>query len=286
MKKTFPFFLTLGLLLLAQNLLQAEPARSKKFVFSVPAKKILEVELNIQYSSSFRIRPNKQSDQVVVELDYDPEYLTADVDYDKDTNHLTVDLTGESWKDNLSDDTKRGDCTVYLPSGVPIDLESDSRVGEINFELGGLSLKYIHLEVFAGAVQIRFRKPNPIILEDFDISGKIGQLDLQQFGNARFQTGVIETGIGELDLDLEGAEVDFPQELDINMKIGDTNVLIPENRPVKLRISKFLFLSQIDLPPEFEKRGNYYFCNVKKNTRNLLYLKISPGLGVLSVDFE
>ena len=285
MKKIRSFLWVLGLLLLAQNLLQAEPTKSKKFVFQVPAQKMLEVELNIQYSSNFRIRPNKESRQVVVEMDYDPEYLTADADYDPDMNHLTVELTGEHWKDNL-DDTKRGDCTVYLPSGVPIDLESDSRVGEINFDLGGLSLKYIHLEVFAGAVQIRFRKPNPIILEDFDISGKIGELDLQEFGNARFRTGVIETGIGELDLDLGGAEVDFPQDLDINMKIGDTNVLIPENRPVKLRVSKFLFLTQVDLPSGFEKRGSHYFYNVGKNTKNLLYLKISPGLGMLSVDFE
>ncbi len=286
MRKRIVFPLTLVLLLLTLSILQAEPPKSKKYVFNVNLKQILEVELDIQYSSNFRIRPNKESKQVVVELDYDPEYLDSDVNFDQEMNHLTVELIGENWKDNLSDDTKRGSCIVYLPAGVPIDLESDSKVGEIHFDLSGLAMKFIHLEVFAGSVEIQFQKPNPIVLEDFDISGKIGELDLQQFGNARFQTGVIETGIGELNLDLGGDQADFAQDLTINMKIGDTNVLLPENRPIKLRISKFLFLSQVDLPSEFEKRGSTYYYKVGKTPKNLLYLKISPGLGMLSVDFE
>ena len=275
-----------GIVLFWQAESPAIPLKSEKYAFAINPNQTLEVELNIQYSSNFRIRPNTDAKQVTVKLDYDTDYLTSEVHFDRETNHLNVELTGESWKDNWSDDSKRGECTVYLPAGVPIDLESDSKVGEIDFELGGLSLKFIHLEVFAGSVQIRFRKPNGIVLEDFDISGKVGELDLQQFGNARFQTGVIETGVGEMDLDLSGVSVDFPQDLNVEFKIGDANILLPRHRPIKLRVSKLLFLTQIDLPPQFEKRGSAYFFRAEKGSKNLLYVRVSAGLGNLSVDFE
>ena len=275
------------IILLLANLLQAKEMKSKKYVFDVTSGKVLVARLDVDVSSNFRIRPNPKSKQIIVEINYSPEKMDVDADFDPVSNHLYVSVDVEKWTKGFSNDEDSGECTVYFPLGIPIDLNSSCKAGEINFDLGGLSLENVDLHLAAGTVRVRFRKPNPIQMSDLSIDGKIGELDLEKLGNSGFQTADISAGIGELSIDLSGSkQIDFRQDVNVDVKIGETNLTLPENRPIKLRINKFLFLSQSDIPEEFERHGSYYTHGDVKNAKNLIYLRISPGLGTLNIDWE
>jgi len=275
------------LVLLLPHLILAKEIKSKKYVFDVTSEKLLVARLDIDISSDFRIRPNPDSKQIIVEINYNPEKMDVDADFDANSNHLYVSVDVEKWSKGFHGDQNSGECTVYFPLGIPIELNSSCKAGEINFDLGGLSLENVDLRLAAGTVKVRFQKPNPIQMDDFSIDGKIGELELEKLGNAGFQTADISAGIGVLSLGLSGSKkIDFPQDISVDMKIGEINLILPENRPIKLRISKFLFLSQSDIPDEFERHGSYYTHGDIKNARNLLYLRISPGLGALNIDWD
>ncbi len=275
------------LVLLLPHLILAKEIKSKKYVFDVTSNKLLVARLDIDISSDFRIRPNPDSKQIIVEVNYNPEKMDVDADFNPSNNHLYVSVDIEKWSKGFNSDEDSGECTVFFPLGIPIELNSSCKAGEINFELGGLSLENVDLRLAAGTVKVRFRKPNPIQMEDLSIDGKIGELDLEKLGNAGFQSAEISAGIGELSIDLSGSKrINFSQDVTVAVKIGEINLTIPENRPIKLRISKFLFLSQSDIPDEFERHGNYYTHGDIKNARNLLYLRISPGLGALNIEWE
>ena len=275
------------IILLFANLLQAKEMKSKKYVFDVTSGKVLVARLDVDVSSNFRIRPNPKSKQIIVEINYSPDKMDVDADFDPVSNHLYVSVDVEKWTKGFSNDEDSGECTVYFPLGIPIDLNSSCKAGEINFDLGGLSLENVDLHLAAGTVRVRFRKPNPIQMSDLSIDGKIGELDLEKLGNSGFQTADISAGIGELSIDLSGSkQIDFRQDVNVDVKIGETNLTLPENRPIKLRINKFLFLSQSDIPEEFERHGSYYTHGNVKNAKNLIYLRISPGLGTLNIDWE
>jgi len=288
MRKRIIFF-SAGLLLLflLPNLILAKEIKSKKYVFDVTSSKLLVAQLDIDISSDFRIQPNPNSRQIIVEITYNPEKMDVDADFDSTSNHLYVSVDVEGWTKGFKNDEDSGECTVYFPLGIPIELNSSCKAGEINFDLGGLSIANVDLRLAAGTVKVRFRKPNPIQMDDLSIDGKIGELDLQKLGNAGFQTADISAGIGELSIDLSGSKkIDFPQDVTVDVKIGETNLTLPENRPIKLRISKFLFLSQSEIPDEFERHGGIYTHGDVKNAKNLLYLRISPGLGALNINWE
>ncbi|NOY78605.1 MAG: DUF4097 domain-containing protein [Calditrichaeota bacterium] len=288
MRKRTAFY-SAGLLLvfLLPNLVLARQTKSKKYVFDVTSNKLLVARLDIDISSDFRIRPNPDSRQIIVDITYNPEKMDVDADFDSSSNHLYVSVDVEGWTKGFKNDEDSGTCTVYFPLGVPIELNSTCKAGEINFDLGGLSIENVDLRLAAGTANIRFREPNPIQMDDLSIDGKIGELDLQKLGNAGFQTAEISTAIGELSIDLSGSKkIDFSQDVTVDVKIGETNLTLPEDRPIKLRISKFLFLSQSEIPDEFEQHGGIYIHGDVKNAKNLLYLRISPGLGALNIDWE
>ncbi len=151
--------------------------------------------------------------------------------------------------------------------------------------MGGLRLTNFEIRNFAGEVQIEFRQPNKIEMNSLNINVKIGETTIKRLGNARFSDANINGGIGELYIDLSG-EGTKSMDVEIDLDIGSTTILLPRDFGVKLRSSTMGFLTDTKLDSEFEKRGRYYYSSNYDSAAKTMYANIHSGIGELRVDLR
>ncbi|MBN2411369.1 hypothetical protein JXQ31_06725 [candidate division KSB1 bacterium] len=233
------------------------------------------------------IKRNNNPGECHVYIKYLTERVDADIRFNEKHNELDVIVDFEnwkSWKDNTGDSTTPK-VIIELPSEPVLDIEADLKAGEFNLELGGLYLENLDFDNWAGEATINFDLPNKMEMNRLDINFKVGDLKVLNLGNARFSEADINSGIGELTLDFSGKSPEKAMAK-IDLDIGETRVIIPENIGTKLRVSKFLFLSQVRYPNWFEKRGRYYYSDNYNESNKSLYLMISTGIGELSIEVK
>lgn len=217
-----------------------------------------------------------------ITIDYDPEIVDVDVYYDPDAPRLEVLVDRDTWLEKRGD-KKEAEVLIELPFAVQLDLEADIKAGDVDFELGDLSLVRMELRTVAGEVRVAFSKPNRSVMEVLEINTKVGESRLRHLGNARFRTAEINGGIGELDVDFRG-ELYPDAAVRIDLDMGKTRLKLPEETGVRLSVSKFLFLSDVNLPYNLVKSGGYYYSRNYERADRHLTLQVSPGLGTLRIE--
>jgi len=249
----------------------------------VPQNKTLKITIQIDAGELFVEKYNRSA-QVRIIGQINKKFDDLEIDFNKRPNELSVFLDHDKWlkstKEDLSSSIK-----VYLPDDITIELTSEIKAGKIDFHIGGLSLKNFDLRTTAGEVEVDFDKANRIVMEFLEINVKIGSAKLQHLGNARFEDGRINGGIGELEIDFRGKGSNSAHA-DIDLDMGTTKVILPQDMGIKLRSTTFGFLTNRNISHRFEKRGRYYFSrNYDKQTRTLS-LVIHSGIGELDVLFR
>jgi len=285
MKKNILFGLILTLLILNGSLFAKYDELELDETFVITGEK-LKVIANIDIGK-VEIKKNNKANECHVYIEYQPERSDADIRFDEKHNVLDVIVDFEnwkSWKENKNDsNTPR--VIIELPSEPIIDIDANLKAGEFNLELGDLYLENLDFDNWAGEVTINFDMPNKMEMNRLDINLKVGELKVLNLGNAKFSEADINSGIGELFLDFSGESLEKSMAK-IDLDIGETRVVIPKNIGAKLRVSKFLFLSQVRYPNWFEKRGRYYYSENYNNSDKSLYLMISTGIGELSLEVK
>jgi len=247
--------------------------------YNVVPNEVLYVDVDIDAAE---VDFKKSSEPGVAQLSviYDVEEFEVFADYEKRRSRLDITFDKRGWGEH--DSNKTADVLIELPTEVEIDLRAKIKAGEIDVDFGGLSLKALDFTTWAGEVVIDFSEPNKTTLEDLRINTKIGETDVVRLGNARFRDAEINGGIGEMKIDLEG--VLLPESrADIDLDIGETKISLPEKSGVKLNVSKFLFLSNVEIPHDFRQSGRYYYSKNYDQAQQILDLNISPGLGELRI---
>ena len=217
-------------------------------------------------------------------IEYDNEYCEIDIDYNNRKNTLNIIADHESFSDHHDHDNRNKgvEITVELPYDPEIDLNIDCKAGNIDIQLGGLSLKNFELENLAGDIDIDFNKPNKITLGRFDVDSKASDIDLNNLGNAHFSDARINNHVGELSVDFSG---DILEDVtaDIDLKLGKTNIFIPEKIGTRMKISRFvLFNSEVHYA-SFEKKGSSYYSENYDDSDKLLSLNVKSVFGDLDI---
>ena len=235
-----------------------------------------------------RVEPNDQADECLIYMRYNKDGFTSEVNFNPKRSELEVvlDRHGLSlWKDDGSGHHMWSEVVISLPTVPKIDFYAKIKAGEVDMELGGLRLLDFELRNWAGDITVDFDEPNPVQMEYFEVDVKAGELKLRHLGNANFEEADINGGIGDLTLDFRGNAIEKALAR-IDLDVGETKVILPEDLGVKLKVTKFLFLSRVDLPVQFKRQGRYYYTeNYQTATRNL-YLRVSPGIGEFIVDID
>ena len=257
----------------------------------VTIDEVLKIEgprlvIDIKIDGGQIIIKKSDKDECHVYLQYNSEKSHADVQFDERQNNLEISVDYDSW--DLVKKDGDNDCAqliLELPQSQEIDLITDIKAGEINFDLGGIHLKNFELNNLAGEVRIDFQESNKTDMNIFDVNCKVGSLELLHLGNANLSDADINAGIGELTIDFRGQKTKRTVAR-IDLDIGESTIIVPEDIGVKMKVSRFLFLSNLDYPNWFKKSGKYYYSKNYKDTDNSLYLMISSGIGELNIRME
>lgn len=278
-----------------------EPERiTKTILFDVPG--INRMDVTLSYSmGSLTLSPNRETDQITGEIEYDPLLTTPHIDYDalgsrgkldirvesgseydeKDGNSVP-DRGGGRWKDR---EGKRyqSNLNLRLPRGIPLDMQLELGLGEGDLDLTDLSVSDFHLECGLSDVQITMESPNEVRSRSLTIQTGLGDLTAKGLGNLKAKTIQVEVGLGSANLDLSGDKVE-DMKGKIEVGLGSLNLILPKNANIRLKVSKS-FLSSVDVD-DLKQQGDYWVGDRWDANRPALEFDISVGLGSVDVDVE
>ncbi len=248
-----------------------------------------ELKLDLEVDGGeVKIVRSTSGDECHVIMKYSKDKCEGDVRFDDRRGELEVKLDFENWgmfKKHGGDGPDHAEVTIELPNDPDIDLRASIKAGEIELLLGDLHLRNFELRNWAGEVTVDFDQPNRTKLNTFDVNVKVGETSLLHLGNANFEEADINGGIGEMKIDFSGKKIDRAMAR-VDLDIGETTIIVPEDIGTKMRVSKFLFLSEVDYPRWFEQRGKYYYSENYRENDKSLYLLISTGIGELKIRVE
>lgn len=275
-KRTLIGFL---LLIFPVSAMAGEIARFNK-TYRLNQNGIYQIRLNLD-AAQFQLASSRKADEMRISVRYSEDEFKVSADFDEKRQRFEFYFDKRGWVNDDHDFIAEVD--IELPTRTKLDLQAKVKAGEIDMDLGGLMLVVADLTTWAGEVHLDFSEPNKTTMEYLEINTKIGETRIRHLGNARFADLGINGGIGEMQVDFSGA-MEANAKGDIDLDIGSTNLDFPSELGVKLKVAKFLFLSHIEVPYDFEHSGRHYVSKNYDMTTSKLDLRVSPGLGELQIN--
>ncbi|MDW7681551.1 MAG: hypothetical protein SCK70_13375, partial [bacterium] len=211
----------LFVLSLSANLIGEEDYLSIKERHRVRADDNLIVLIDVD-AGNITLASGSIKNEAVISGKINERFDRVNIGYDERQNELSISLDRRNWVKSMSRDGASY-LNIQLPENVVIELRSKVKGGVLDFSVGRLKIASFEMKNFAGEVFIDFDKPNPVKMDFLDIDVKIGRTELRNLGNARFVEANINGGIGELSIDLSGANVQ-QSRVDIDLYIGSTEI--------------------------------------------------------------
>jgi hypothetical protein len=223
-------------------------------------------------------------------MEYDRAEYLPDIELNAKNNRLEIRLEKKHWfrwhKSEEEQDNIGSEIKLTLPTGADILLDCRVKAGETVLHLGGLRIKELSMETWAGETELNFETPNPVVMDFLDVEAKVGECRLNELGNARFERAVIDAGIGELQVDFTGSLVSGSKAR-LNLNIGEASVVLPADFGCRVEIGGAMsFLSKKNVQHTLRRRGRAYFSDGYEETKDKFSLFIKPGLGELNVETQ
>jgi hypothetical protein len=162
----------------------------------------------------------------------------------------------------------------------------DLEVGacEAEFDLGGLPIRGLSLEIGAASGRIDFSKPNPERLAEMTIEVGASSLEINNLGNANFEEMHFEGGAASCELDFQG---DFVGEAKVELEIGlgSLDIFIPRDLAIRVEADESWF-SSVDFHGLrlVETDDGVYESRDFEDAEKRIVFEVSVGMG--SVDFH
>ncbi len=249
--------------------------------YEISDKKPLEVMIDID-AGEVNIIKGEKGKTAAVFMKYTEDKFRGMSRYDKERNSLEIILDHKGLFKNFNNNNI-AELELRLPADIDIFFDSRVKAGEIFMSMGGLYLKEFKVNNWAGEIDISFDEPNKGIMDFLGIKSRVGELVCNKTGNARFERADINAGIGELRVDFTGDLINNCMAK-VDLDIGESDIRLPKDIGIKLRIGGWSFLSAKNIDPYLYKRGNTYYSEDYTNSKEKFYIRISPGLGELKVE--
>ena len=187
-------------------------------------------------AGSFRIEPGPPGEPLRVEAEYDSGRFELEQRYDEENNtyHVRFGLRG-GFFGFFRGSVEEGDSRlrILVPPDRPVALTGEVGVGESRFEVGGLWITDVNLDLGVGDHELSVSEPLRAPLERIEIDSSVGETKLRWLGNASPTRVELSQSVGEMSVDLRGA---WQRDATVEVKIGigECRVRVPEDVHVKV----------------------------------------------------
>jgi len=113
----------------------------------------------------------------------------------------------------------------------PFALTIETGASETHIDLGALPITRLNVSHGAGAFDIAFSSPNPLVMSELKLSVGAGRTNARQLGNANFQSLVVEGGAASYTLDFSGTALQ-----DASAKISTAMASVQARIPAGLAV--------------------------------------------------
>jgi hypothetical protein len=203
------------------------------------ARKPMRLTIDLQ-EGDFTIKPGEAGTDVHIEGDYAPGWyeLTESQDTDPATgvSRATVRFRSKvpGWARIFGGfgmaDPGRPKLTVTIPRNAKIDLSLQMNMGRSEVDLGGLTLGEVSVNATMGEHRIDFREPVAESVRELRFNTSMGNVIIDNLGNARAQSITASGSMGNVTATLGGA---WPpgEEADVRFEqsMGELTVRVPSN---------------------------------------------------------
>lgn len=199
----------------------------------------LHLTLELQ-EGEFTIRPGEPGSDIQVTGEYAPGLfeLTESQGTDSATGarRATVRFRSKApmWVrifGGIGDgDGNRPRLTVTIPRGMPLDLDLTTSMGRSQVDLGGLTLREVSVNAAMGEHRLDFQEPVVEGMRELRLSNSMGNLNLENLGNARANTITASGSMGNVVANLGGAWTPGA-EVNVNFEqsMGELTLRVPSN---------------------------------------------------------
>ena len=246
-----------------------------------------ETALNVEVefaAGEMILRPAQSGDLYDVELVYEADSFEplrewrreAGVGFLKvgiDADHLDL---GE-WKEM---DRAPARLELALGTETPTALTIMVGAAESDLELGGVALTGLKLHTGASETRLRFDRPNPVRMDHMELRVGAADFEVQQLGNARFDSFDFAGGVGDVTLDFSG-EWEGDSTARVKLTLGSLKLLIPAD--IGVRITKSTVLTSFETSG-FQKIDGGYESDNWDEAGAHLQLHIDTKFGSVEVE--
>jgi len=197
------------------------------------------MQLNVDLQEgTFDIKPGKPNGQVQVEGRFSEALyeLTQHTETENGTPRTTIRFRSKApaWARMLAgignNDENRPRLTLLIPPAVPIDLSLSVSMGESRIDLGGLTLNDLGLDLSMGNHEVDFREPVVGGVTRLRLNTRMGNVRIENLGNARAKSVDASGSMGNLTADLGGEwKPGSEAELSFTQSMGQVRVSVPTN---------------------------------------------------------
>jgi hypothetical protein len=184
---------------------------------------------------SFDIKPGQPNGHVQVEGQFSEALyeLTERTDTDDGKPRTTIRFRSKApaWARMLGGMGNRNDqprLTILIPSRVPIDLSLNVGMGESRIDLGGLTLTELGLDLSMGNHEVDFKEPVVEGLLRLRLNAQMGNVTVDNLGNARAKTIATSGSMGNVTADLGGDwRPGSETEMSFTQSMGEVRLKVP-----------------------------------------------------------
>ena len=122
---------------------------------------------------------------------------------------------------------------VLIPPSLPVELVAHFEKGAGRLDLGGMSVTTAHVSAKMGEWVVAFGEPTLQPLEQLSVHSKMGDMRIEELGNASPRTVHVGHDFGSLRVDLAGA---WRTQSDVNVRFrfGEVSIIAPPEVPLAL----------------------------------------------------
>lgn len=231
----------------------------------------------------FNIKPADLSEFAIADISYNDRKVEYFVESEIRRDRCYVDMETEYLrKHDMDSDDNIWD--IQLSTRYPMTIDMEIGACEADFDLGGIPIKELSLEVGAASGVIEFSKENPERMEELSIDAGASSIEMYNIGNANFDQFSFDGGAGSFELDFRGT---YKGEsiIEISVGLGSADIILPKDIPVQVDKGGDNWMSSVDLHRRSldEVDDDLYESDDFENADTRIVLILDVGMGSIDV---